>query len=59
MGIFRAVGFGLFLLILTTLMPRVFFELSDTLVALLQSLRQAFVSAGILATYAGNIPLMH
>jgi hypothetical protein len=56
MGIFRALGFGLFLIILASLMPAVFSELSLTVVTFLQSSAQAFVAAGILASYAGHIP---
>ena len=57
MGIFRALGFGLFLIILVSLMPAVFAEFSKTLIVFLQSSQQAFGAAGILASYAGHIPL--
>lgn len=55
MGITRALGLGLFLIILALLMPTVFTELSRAIVTFLQSSEQAFVAAGILASYAGPI----
>lgn len=57
MAIFRALGFGVFLLILSSLMPAVFGELATTMVTFLQSSQKALGAAGILASYAGNIPL--
>lgn len=56
MGILRALGFGLFLVIILVLMPAVFFELSKTIVIFLQSSQEAFTAAGIVASYAGHIP---
>jgi hypothetical protein len=56
MKILRALGSGLFLLILSSLMPAVFSELSKTLVVFLQSSQQAAVAAGTLASYASHIP---
>lgn len=56
MGIFRSLGFGLFLLILALLMPAAFAELSKTAVVFLESSQQAFLSAGTLASYASAIP---
>ena len=56
MGIFRALGFGLFLVIIALLLPAVFTELSRTVVTFLQSSQEAFTAAGILASYAGHIP---
>ena len=56
MGIFRALGSGIFLVTIALLMPTVFTELSKTLVVFLQSSQEAFASAGILASYAGHIP---
>lgn len=55
MGILRALGFGLFLVILALLMPTVFSELTRTIVTFLQSSQQAFAAAGILAFYAGHL----
>lgn len=56
MKILRALGFGTFLLVLFALMPRVFSELTETLVTLLQSVQKALIAAGTLASYAGNLP---
>ena len=56
MGIFNALGFGLFLIILAFLAPTVFSELTRTVVTFLQSSQEAFMAAGILASYAGHIP---
>lgn len=56
MGIFRALGFGLFILILAFLMPTVFAELTRTIVIFLQSSSQAFMAAGVIASYAADIP---
>lgn len=56
MGIFRALGFGLFLIIIASLMPAVFAELIRTVVTFLQSSEQVFAAAGVLASYAGHIP---
>jgi ABC-type transport system involved in cytochrome bd biosynthesis fused ATPase/permease subunit len=56
MGIFRAFGLGLFLLIVALLMPAVFAELTKTIVIFLQSSEQAFAAAGVVASYAGHIP---
>ena len=56
MGILRALGFGLFLLIILFLMPTVFFALTKTVVTFLESSQEAFTAAGILASYAGHIP---
>ena len=53
---FRALGFGLFLIILALLLPAVFAELSRAIVVFLQSTELAFTAAGILASYAGHIP---
>lgn len=57
MGIFRALGLGLFLIIIATLMPTVFAELTRTITVFLQSSEQALAAAGIVASYAGHIPL--
>ncbi len=56
MGIFKAFGFGILLLILATMMPPVLSELSKAIVVFLQSSEQAFLAAGTLASYAGHIP---
>ena len=56
MGIFRALGFGLFLVIIALFMPAVFAELTRTIVTFLQSSQQAFTAAGIIASYAGHLP---
>ncbi len=56
MRILRALGLGLFLIIIVLLMPAVFFELSKTIVVFLQSSQEAFTAAGILASYAGHLP---
>lgn len=56
MGIFRALGFGLFLVIIALLMPAVFAELTRTIVTFLHSSAQAFAAAGVLASYAAYIP---
>lgn len=56
MGILRAAGFGLFLVILALLLPTVFSELAKTIVVFLRSSQEAFAAAGILASYAGHIP---
>lgn len=59
MSILRAVGFGIFLLVLSSIMPTVFAELTKTLLVFLQSSETAFQAAGILASYAGHIPQPH
>jgi hypothetical protein len=60
MGIFRALGFGLFLIIMALLLPAVFSELATTLVIFLQSSQKAFLAAGTIASYAGQItPPLH
>lgn len=56
MPLFRVVGFGLFLVILAIAMPVALSELTKTIVIFLQSAQQAFLAAGILASYAGQIP---
>jgi hypothetical protein len=56
MGIFRVLGFGLFLIIIAILLPTVFSELSRTIIVFLQSSQQAFAAAGTIASYAGHIP---
>lgn len=56
MGILRALGFGLFLVFLSSLMPDAFSELDKTTVTFLQSSQKAFAAAGVLASYAGHIP---
>jgi hypothetical protein len=56
MGIFRAFGLGLFLVIVALLMPAVFAELTRAIVVFLQSSEQAFAAAGVIASYAGHIP---
>ncbi|MHB0865590.1 MAG: hypothetical protein ACYC1Y_01685 [Minisyncoccota bacterium] len=56
MRILRALGSGLFLVILITLMPDVFSELSKTIIVFLQSSQKAFTAAGVLASYAGHLP---
>ena len=57
MKISGVLGFGLFLVLLVLLLPAVFSELSRTIVVFLQSSQEAFTAAGILASYAGHIPL--
>ena len=57
MGILRVLGFGLFLIILLLLMPPVFSELSRTIITFLQSSQEAFTAAGVVASYAGHIPV--
>jgi len=57
MGILRVLGFGLFLIILLLLMPTVFSELSRTIVTFLQSSQEAFAAAGVVASYAGHLPV--
>ncbi len=59
MGIFRALGFGLFLIILASLMPLVFTELTRTAVIFLKSSQEAFMAAGVVASYAGHLPPVH
>ena len=60
MKILRALGTGLFLLILSSLMPTVFSELSKTIITFLQSSQKALAAAGILASYASTIsPALH
>ncbi|MBU6323687.1 MAG: hypothetical protein KGI41_03065 [Patescibacteria group bacterium] len=56
MGIFRALGFGIFLIVLASVMPPVLSELSKAIVIFLQSSEKAFLAAGALASYAGRIP---
>ncbi len=56
MPLFRVLGFGLFLLIIAIAMPAVFAALTETILVFLQSAQQAFLAAGILASYAGHIP---
>ncbi|HUY05515.1 MAG TPA: hypothetical protein VMV62_02245 [Candidatus Paceibacterota bacterium] len=56
MGIFNALGTGLFLLIIASLMPTVFAELMKTITVFLQSSEQALAAAGVVASYAGHIP---
>lgn len=58
MGIFRAIGLGIFFLVLVSFMPAVFAELGDTLVVFLQSAKQALFAAGVLASHASDIPLL-
>lgn len=57
MGTLRALGLGLFFVIVLILMPDVFSELAKTIVIFLQSSQEAFTAAGIIASYAGHIPL--
>jgi hypothetical protein len=52
MKILRAIGIGLFLVILSSMMPTVFAELAKTLLAFLQGSQKAFTAAGNLAGYA-------
>ena len=60
MGIFRSLGFGLFLVIVALLMPTVFTELTKTVVVFLQSSQDAFSAAGILASHAtDHFPPLH
>ena len=56
MGIFRAIGFAIFLITLAVLLPTVFGELSKTIIVFLQSSQQAFTAAGILASYSAHLP---
>lgn len=49
MKILRALGVGVFLLVLAFILPPVLTELSKTLVVILQSVAQAFATAGMLA----------
>jgi hypothetical protein len=55
MKILRAIGFGVFLIVLAVLMPSVLTELTRTLVAILQSSAEAFMAAGAIASHAGQI----
>jgi hypothetical protein len=55
MGIFKAIGFGIFLLVLAVVMPRVLSELTNTIIVFLQSASKAFTAAGQLANYAGHV----
>lgn len=59
MKIFGALGTGLFLVIIASIMPAVFTELSRTIIVFLQSSQQAFSAAGVIASYAGHIPAPH
>lgn len=60
MGITRALGLGLFFVILATLMPTVFAELTKTILVFLQSSQQALSAAGILAAHAAaSFPPLH
>ena len=59
MGIFRALGLGLFLIILAALMPTVFSELAKTIVVFLQSSQEALAAAGTLASHAGTLASPH
>jgi hypothetical protein len=55
MKIFRAIGSGLFLVILALLMPAVFSELTKTIIVFLKSSQEALAAAGTIASYAGQI----
>lgn len=57
MKILGALGNGLFLVILASLMPSVFAELTKTIIVFLRSSQQAFAAAGVLASYAGHLPV--
>ncbi|MFZ1074870.1 MAG: hypothetical protein WAN50_00640 [Minisyncoccia bacterium] len=59
MGIFRAIGSGMFLAIIALMMPTVFSELTKTLIVFLRSSQEALTAAGILASYAGQIAPVH
>lgn len=59
MNVLRAMGSGIFLIVLALLMPAVFAELTKTVVIFLQSAQQALTAAGIIASYAGSIPPPH
>lgn len=59
MGIFRALGIGIFLLIISSLMPTAFTALDRTVVTFLQSTDEALVSAGAYASYAGTLVPAH
>ena len=48
-------GFGIFLIILSVMMPAVFSELTKTLIIFLQSAEQALAAAGLVASHATNI----
>ena len=54
MKILHSLGSGIFLAVL---MPTVFSELTKTIIVFLQSAREAFTAAGILASYAGHLPV--
>jgi hypothetical protein len=58
MAIFRALGVGLFLIVVLTLMPAVFSELTKTIIVFLQSSQAALMAAGVLASYAQHIPAL-
>ncbi len=58
MGIFNALGTGLFLVVIASLMPTVFSELAKTITVFLRSSQEAFIAAGAIASYAGHIPLL-
>jgi ABC-type transport system involved in cytochrome bd biosynthesis fused ATPase/permease subunit len=53
MRILRALGLGLFLVIIMLLLPAVFYELSKTIVVFLQSSQEVFSAAAVMASYAG------
>jgi hypothetical protein len=55
MKILRAIGFGVFLVVLALMMPPVLSELTKTLVVFLQSSSQAFMAAGTIAGEAAHI----
>ena len=52
MKILRAIGFGVFLIVISIMMPVVLGELSKTIVVFLQSSAQAFAAAGAIAAHA-------
>ncbi|HVW82462.1 MAG TPA: hypothetical protein VHC68_00740 [Candidatus Paceibacterota bacterium] len=54
MGIFRALGFAIFLITLALLLPAVFSELSQTLVVFLENSQTALTAAGDIASHASS-----
>jgi hypothetical protein len=49
----------MFLAVVAVFMPPVLNELTKTLIVFLKSSQEAFVAAGILASYASHIPAPH
>lgn len=58
MGIFHALGLGIFFFVLLSFMPTVFGELAKTLIVFLQSAQDVLAAAGVLASHTADIPLL-